>query len=152
QEITETPDGLYGHASAFKPPTQPVDVDLHGTFTEVGVPSRQGIDYLPLGHYFADPRHQHLEYGEFTHRATESVPIDPHFTPGRIELQRARLYDGAGQARPTAAKCTHTSSQFCQLKRLGDVIIGAGVQASHPIIDTITRGQDQYRKCLPALA
>ena len=57
----------------------------------------------------------------------------------RADLDAGRLTGAATGQRP------HARFQFRQGEGLGQVVVGAGIEAAHAILDAVLRGQDQHR-------
>jgi hypothetical protein len=50
---------------------------------------------------------------------------------------------GAAQQR------AHPRQHFLEMKRLGDIIVGAGIEALHLVAPAVARGEDQHRHRAP---
>ena len=59
-----------------------------------------------------------------------------------VDRQRRRL----GRARGAADQRLHAREQFGERERLGQVVVAAGLQAAHAIVDRAPRAQDQHRR------
>lgn len=66
------------------------------------------------------------------------VDVDPHAVHALADIGGAAAEQGA-----------HAREQFGQPERLGDVVVGAGVEADHGVHFVGARGQDQNREAVP---
>src|SRR5579875_1037912 len=99
-------------------------------------------DHIPREHLAGMP---HKEGEEFVLLGCQlDDPIPAHRFPARrIKLEIAKGENGAGRAVAAAKERTDAGGQLFKGKRLDQVIIGAGIQASDPIWYLVTRGQHQ---------
>ena len=71
--------------------------------------------------------------------STATRPVrefEPHRPADELALG---VTDRAAQQRP------HARQHFLEMKRLGDIIVGAGVEALHLVAPAVARGQQQHR-------
>ena len=76
----------------------------------------------------------------------------PRLVGGRIEPQVADLELGRALDRPTAHQRPQPGEQLGERERLHQVVVGAFVEAPHPVLDRIARGQHQHGRPHPVRA
>ena len=69
-----------------------------------------------------------------------------------IERDRPAGQFGLGVAGGAAQQRADPRQHFLEVKRLGDVIVGAGVEALHLVAPAVARGEDQHRHRAPVAA
>ena len=62
-----------------------------------------------------------------------------------VEHQRTATQLGAGEPAGTTDQGAQTSEQFFEVERLGQIIIGPGVDPGHFFVPVVARGEDQHR-------
>src|SRR6478735_3788217 len=86
-----------------------------------------------------------FEGGEFDRRAVEL-----HRLRARVEMDGSALEDGRRPATRAAHQRLHARQDFLEVIRLGDVVVGAGLQPFDLVLPAIARRQDQDREFLAA--
>ena len=71
------------------------------------------------------------------------IAVDRDPTGAGIEANRAAGELALGVARRTAQQRAHARQYFFEVKRLGNVVVGTGVEALHLVAPAIPRGEDQ---------
>ncbi len=105
-----------------------------------GAPDR--IEQLVAAEHAARVFHEELDQAVFG-RADLQLPAAPfHPVRHRVEPEVARLDRLAGQRGPHAPQHGRDAGQqFARGERLGDIVVGPGLQAAHPVILALARGQ-----------
>src|SRR5580704_15553289 len=76
---------------------------------------------------------QRLEHAELLDRQVQRAPVPDGCAAQRVELETARLQDaGPGRGLP-AGQGADAQDEFGEVKRLGQVVIGAQAQAADPV-------------------
>ena len=71
---------------------------------------------------------------------------------GRIELDIGDFEARRPRDRSAAADGAQPGQQNLDRKRLGEIIVGAGIEAVHDVDGSVARGQHQHRGLIPAFA
>ncbi len=82
----------------------------------------------------------------------QRIAIEREAARVRVELQRATPQARRCMAGAAADQRVQAQHQFLDLERLGQVIVGARVEAGEFVVPAATRGQHQHRQRLPGLA
>ena len=91
--------------------------------------------------------HQVLEQRELARPQIDRLAAARHAARQQVEhqivdRQRRRL----GRARGAAHQRLHAGQQLGERERLGQVVVAAGLQAAHAIVDRAARAQNQHRR------
>ena len=62
--------------------------------------------------------------------------VEPHRPAGEFAL---------GVAGRAAQQRAHARQHFFEMKRLGDIVVGAGIEALHLVAPAVARGEDEHR-------
>ena len=73
------------------------------------------------------------------------LPDDADPAGAGIQRNRTAGQFGLGVAGGAAQQRADPRQHFLEMKRLGDIIVGAGVEALHLVAPAVARGQDQDR-------
>jgi hypothetical protein len=65
---------------------------------------------------------------------------------GRVQAQRPDLQDGGALRQAPAGERPQPREQLGEGERLGQVVVGAAVQAGDPVVDAVARGQHEDRR------
>ena len=89
-----------------------------------------------------------LQQRELARAQVELVARHGHHAAALVELDRAvdeldRI--GMGHARGTPAQGAQPGRQLGEGERLDEVVVGAGVEAAHPVTHRVARGQHEDR-------
>ena len=82
-----------------------------------------------------------LESGQLDGRA-----IECDARRARIEPQEPAFELRLGHARAAAQESPDPGDDLLHLERLGDIIVGPGIDARHLLAPAVARGQDQHRR------
>ena len=91
---------------------------------------------------------QHGQQVELTLGQVDVDAVDPGAPARDVDLQRADRDGFRGRRRGGSAAAqqrAHPRHQLGQHERLDQVVVGAGLQAGHPVVDRAARGQDADR-------
>ena len=89
--------------------------------------------------------HQIGEQPVFVAGELDRIAVDRDAPGARIEPHRPAHELALGVADRAAQQRAHARQHFLEMKRLGDIIVGAGVEALHLVAPAVARGQHQHR-------
>ena len=124
---------------------QTADEDLDGVGIAVEILVVEMLDDLAARDDPPRVMHQIGEQPIFVAGQLDRDAVDGHAAGARVEPDRAgdelarRMAGGAAQQRADARE------HFLHVEGLGDVVVGAGVEALHLVAPAIARGEDQHR-------
>ena len=96
--------------------------------------------------------HEALEEGVLA-RGQLDAPVAPgHLARGRVEGEGPHPEHRSALPLPAPQERPHPGEQLVERERLGQVVVGAEVEASHAVGDAVARGQEQDRRLDAALA
>ena len=107
------------------------------------------------GHRLPRPGQQRTQHRQLARRQVHRLAVQAGAAAVGIDLQaaegwrQARLPFGAASAWGAPRQRTHARFQFVQVEGLGQVVVGAGVQAQDAVADRAARGEDQHRRRQP---
>jgi hypothetical protein len=78
------------------------------------------------------------------------MPGPPRLVPGAVQLDVAHLEQRAGAAGVAAQQRPHPRLQLLEVERLDQVVVGALVQAGHPVDGAVPGGEHQHPRGLRA--
>src|SRR6476646_7787336 len=95
--------------------------------------------------HLAVMQNEKLEQGEFLRRQLDLPPGAPHSLCFQVDLE-VGYAQGLGQrcAAP-AGKGAHAREQLSEGERLGQVVVGADIEAGNTVVDGVPRGEHQDR-------
>ncbi len=64
----------------------------------------------------------------------------------RVVRERAVLDERRLAGRAAARERAHARLQLLERERLGEIVVGAEVEAAHAVLDAVLRGEDQHRQ------
>ena len=120
--------------------TQPRYICLQCVVRGVLLGSVCSAHHCIAGNHVVDGSHQHFEDRELAPRCIFQMPGNAQSSSHSIQFH---IGDGQELAKRSARTPQHRSNtrrQFAQLEWLGDIIIGAGIQALNPIFNSATGG------------
>ena len=88
-------------------------------------------------------RCQEFEQGEFTGTQVDNLPAAAHRSSRRVEFQISHTDGGRLRVVLAPHQGPHTCEQLGKVERLYQVVIGAGVEASHPVCRSVLGRQYQ---------
>ncbi len=80
------------------------------------------------------------------------LPDDADPAGAGIQRDRAAGQFGLGVAGGAAQQRADPGQDFLEMKRLGDIVVGAGVETLHLVAPAVARGEDQHRHGAPVAA
>ena len=89
--------------------------------------------------------HQIGEQPVFVAGELDRIAVDRDAAGARIEPHRAAVEFALGVAGRAAQQRAHARQHLLEMERLGDIIVGAGVEALHLVAPAVARGQHQHR-------
>src|ERR1700730_16467823 len=114
---------------------QTVDVHLYQVGLAVKVTIPYMLDDFAAGDQFRSAQQKKLEEGEFF--GGKGNDLLPACSPAAVtiegEVSIAQLCVAAMEAAPNQGP--HPREKFCQDKGLGEVVVSAGIQPLHPLLD-----------------
>ncbi len=93
-------------------------------------------------------QHQIVEQTIFQRGQAQRLAIDAGARRARIEADAAANQQGLSMTGRAAHQGAQTRQQFFGMKRLGQIVVGAGVEARHLVAPGAARRQDQNRRRL----
>src|SRR5580698_4511635 len=75
----------------------------------------------------------------------DGIAVQGDATGAGVDVQGADIDVGGGEAGGAAQERTQPCQQFLGIERLGEVIIGPGIEARHLVAPAVARGEDQDR-------
>ena len=93
---------------------------------------------------------QGVHQSEFARRELHHLAVEVQGATVLVVADGADLHGAGGEGRhcgvrTAAHQGAQTGLQFVQVKRFGQVVVGSGVQAHHPVTDGAARCQDEHR-------
>ena len=79
----------------------------------------------------------------------DRIAVDRDPAGARVEPHRPAIEFALGVAGRAAQQRAHPRQHFFEMKRLRDVIVGAGVEALHLVAPAVARGEHQHRHGAP---
>jgi RimJ/RimL family protein N-acetyltransferase len=95
---------------------------------------------------------EELEDLVFTPGCREHVPADGHRAGGAVHAQIAGLQDLGLRSHAPPAQGPNASEHLFEVERLGEVVVGTGVEAGEPVLDVVAGGEHQDRGRRPVEA
>ena len=95
---------------------------------------------------------EELEEPELGGRELDVLPVAADLVAGEVHLDRAGVeprLDRIGRATPEGAE---TREEFVEGERLGEVVVGAGVEAADAVLDLVAGGEQEDRRHHPGAA
>jgi hypothetical protein len=109
------------------------------------------LDEVQAREHLPRPAHERLQQRELLGRQLDLDAVAPHL-PGRgVQAERADLQHRGPLHHATAGERPQPRQQLRERERLGQVVVGAAVQAGDPVLDAVARGQDEDRRPDPAV-
>src|SRR6266849_6581775 len=136
-------DGILGIAFDFF--AQAADVDVHAAWSDETIGAPNGIEKLVARENAVRPRSKVIKQPEFERAERNGLPGMTDAIRRRINGQFADL-NGAGRVRGrlcAAEQRFDARQQFARAERLGDVIIGAHLQAHNAVGFFAARGEHE---------
>src|SRR5690625_2207409 len=113
----------------------PLDVDVEGLGVPDVVRAPYPVDELPTGEHVVDVAHEDLEQLELAQRDADGLAVDVELVAGDVHPHVAHLqHPGGGVvlgARTAAQDRAHPGDELAVGVGLGDVVVGAELQAEH---------------------
>src|SRR6266481_5471908 len=100
---------------------------------------RRPIDHLPV------MKHEKLQQRELLRRQLDLFPGTPHAVGLEIDLEIRDLQSFREGSPTPSGERPDPRQKLPEREWLGEVVVGANLEAGHTIIDGITRGEHQYR-------
>src|SRR6266516_1725818 len=141
-DATDGDDQLGLVAILFEAGAEALDVDVEGLGVAHVVEAPDAVD-------------QHLEQLEFLEREADRLAAHRDLVSFLVEADAGDLQHGAGGAGGGAVlvgtgatqEGPHPGDQLAEGEGLGDVVVGAHLQADHAVNLGVAGGQHQYRDC-----
>ncbi len=115
-------------------------------------PAVDPVGELNRGQHLATALQQGLQQGPLTARQGDRLAVQPEPLGRRFEPQAAVLDHRRGAAGGAAHQGVQAGHQLVQVKGFHQVVIGAGVQSRHPVLDAVPGGEHQHRLVPPQAA
>lgn len=87
---------------------------------------------------------QHLQDGELLGRELDFLAVAEHLSAVRVELDAGALQDGRQRHARTASEGTHACRQLAEREGLGQIVVGADLQALDTVADVAGRREHQH--------
>jgi hypothetical protein len=95
---------------------------------------------------------EHLGQGELAGRQVDGAVGDVGSAGAQVEGELAHPEHGRLRCPVAAAAQPHPGQDLLERERLGDVVVGAALQAGHGVADAVAGGEDDHRDVDPGLA
>ncbi len=96
-------------------------------------------------HHLAGTMHQVGEHLELVAGQRHEFAVASHPAAARVERERAEREHRRGQALRAAQQRSHAREQFFHVEGLGEVVVGARVDAGHFLVPEVAGGEQQHR-------
>ncbi|MNZ72442.1 hypothetical protein D3C78_908210 [compost metagenome] len=103
------------------------------------------FDQLRARHDLAHVMHEIGQQPELMRGELQRRTVDGRLGGFGVEPDRAADEFGGGMAGGAADERAHTGENLFDMERLGDVVIGAGVDARHLVAPAVAGGEDENR-------
>src|SRR5438128_3312858 len=144
ETVAYAADGRNPDSARLELLAKPVHVDLDRIGADFLAPRAKMLDELVLGDETAGPLEKKLEQPQFARGQVESFSSKRGNASYLVEAKCA-VFDERGRAEhPPACQRAHTGLELGQLKRLRQVVVGAGVESAHAIVGAVERGEQQH--------
>jgi len=107
------------------------------------------LDQFGAGHHAAGMVHQIGEQPVFVAGELDRIAVDRDAAGARIEPHRAAHELALGVADRAAQQRAHAGKHLLQMERLGDIIVGAGIEALHLVAPAVAGGEHEHRHGAP---
>jgi hypothetical protein len=101
------------------------------------------LDQLGAGQDLARMAHEVLEEGELARRQVDRAPVAHHAPRRGVELQVADPKDRGALGGPAAHERAQARQQLGERERLGQVVVGAGVEPRDPVGHRVARREHE---------
>src|SRR5213080_4622364 len=112
-----------------------VEVEIPHLFEQLGAPD-----------HFLRPEQEMLEQLEFLRRELELLPLDFDLVLQAIEFDRPIAEELGAACAATPDQRSHAGQELVELERLGEIIVGAGVEPAHHVLRGVPCGEHQDRR------
>ena len=118
-----------------------VDIDDVRPALEREVPG--AVEQLGAAERHAGPAHEQLEQRELLGGEVELLVAAPRPVRSRIQTEIADLEDGRPLHRRASSQRAQPREQLLEGERLGEVIVGAGIESIDAVVDGVARREHQ---------
>src|ERR1700682_939049 len=131
---------------------QSIDIDFHqvGFAIEVAVPNV--LDDFTARDQFGSMKQEQLEQRKFLGRQWDYLGAARGAPTMTIQREVRTAHLGIAAVKAAAHQRSNSSQEFCQGKRLSEIVIGTGIQSGYPLLDQASRGEHQDRSFYALLA
>ena len=127
----------------------PADEHLDRVGVAIKILGIDVVDQLAARHHLAPVLHQVTQHPELVGGELDGGSFVPYLRRRHVEPYPANLEDGAGVARRPAHQRLYPCHQLGDLERLGEVVIGPGVEPLNLLVQLTAGGQHQHRGVHP---
>ena len=117
-------------------------------FDRLGIAPDRVVDLLLAQHLRGVAKKQ-LEDLVFPTGRRHDVAPDRHLARGAVHAEVARLEDLDLRGDPAPAQRSNASEHLLEVEGLGEVVVGAGVEAGEPVLDVVASGEHEDRRRRP---
>ena len=125
------------------------DEHFDGVGVAVEVLVVEMLDQFGARHHAPGVMHQIGEQPVFVAGELDRIAVDRDAPGARVEPHRPAGEFALGVAGRAAQQRAHARQHLLEMEGLGDVIVGAGVEALHLVAPAVARGQHQHRHGAP---
>ncbi len=122
---------------------QPRDVHLDGVVGERVVPAAHRLKHVLLADHLPDPHEQVFERRPLARGELERIRPDARAPPDGVDGEAAEVQLGALDRLAAAHERPRARFQLRQRERLGDVVVGAEIEAPHAVRFGVVGGKNQ---------
>ena len=127
-------------------------VDFDGVGADFLVPAVELLGELLLVDHAAAAEHQHFQHAELARRQLERFATQRCATAGGVELERAVREHRAAARLAAADQRAQARLELGQIEGLGEVVVGAEVEALDALVEGVVGGEHQHRHARAAVA
>src|SRR5262245_47537624 len=138
QAVAETADGVDHIDTEFLAQTS--DEDFDGVRVAVEILIVEMLDQIRARHHLPLMVREKRQQPIFGRGQLDRIPADRHARTSRVDAQRSDFYVGRRDARRAAQQRAQARQQLLGVERLGNIIVGARIEARDFVTPAITSG------------
>jgi hypothetical protein len=113
---------------------------------EFAVPAVDVVDQLLAAQHMPDVFHEPAQHHEFAPLQVDHPAVDADGQCRRVDLDAAVADDVDHRAARAAFQHPQPGEQLVQVERLGEIVVGAGIQPADALQRRVARAQHEYRR------
>ena len=124
------------------------DGDAYGVGERIGVLIPRALEQVFGAHDSAAGGHEHIEHRELLARESDVAPVAVHLTTKAVEPDAGDLDDRRRPRCRATAERAHAQHQLAQRERLGQVVVGAALEAGRLVVEPVGGGEHEDARTL----